>query len=543
MLDQAMDALGEEFVHWAAQWNPVYATYIGIHDYDHLLPRSDLAAMKEEIKHLKEVKARLQALKPNELSPERRIDRKLLIDAITLDLFQEEVLHRSETFPYAPGDFGSSIMLIFNRDFAPLRDRLHSIAFRFAAAPKYLKDAKERLTTPRKLWTEMEAETCAQMHGLLLMVEGVAKLTLPPPDAAALSEASAKADEALKDHGEWLRKTVLPKAKDVTGIGARNFDRLIRLRGLGLTVDEIYSLGKRYLASAKKQLKSIAGEIKPGATVEEVRDLVQTKHPKDFAEALAMTTKAMKEAKAFVAAKDLATFPENEQLKIIETPSYLRHVMPIAAYMPSAPFDAIQQGIYMVTPVAQSSDELKKHSYAKTWITAVHEGYPGHHLHNSAAASNKSVARKYQWAIETVEGWALYCEEMMPEHGFHTELETKFSQTQDLIWRACRVIIDVDLHRRKMTFDQAVDMLMKEAGLEKQSALAEVKRYTYTPGYPLSYLIGKHKIMGLREKTRKQLGSKYSDKLFHDTFLYAGLMPMSLIEEVYEQKFREMKSA
>ena len=543
MLDQAMDALGEEFVHWAAKQHPEYATYIGIHEYDHSLADSSLAALRHETRQLKDFRARLEALKPAELSADRKIDRRFLIDAITLDLFQEEVLHRSESFPSGPGDFGTSIMLIFNRDFAPLPDRLHSIASRFAASPKFLEAVKERLNRPIKLWTEMEAETCAQMQGLLKMVEEVAKSSLPPSDFENLANASAKAAEALTDHGNWLREMILPKAKDEIGIGTRNFDRLIKLRRLGLTADEIYSLGRKYLASAKKDLRALAGQIKPGASVEEVTELVQAKHPKDFGEALAMTTRAMNEAKEFVAEKNLATFPPSEELKVIETPGYLRHVMPIAAYMPSAPFDPVQQGIYMVTPVAKSSEELKKHSFSKIWVTAVHEGYPGHHLHNSCAASNRSVARKYQWAIETVEGWALYCEEMMPEHGFHTELETRFSQTQDLIWRACRVVIDVDLNRRKMTFDQAVDMLMREAGLEKQSAIAEVKRYTYTPGYPLSYLIGKHMIMGLRERMRKGLGKKYSDKQFHDTFLYAGLMPMSLIREVYEQKFSEIRSA
>ena len=543
MLDQAMDALAEEIVRWAAKWNPVYGTYIGIHDYDHLLPDSSLAALRKEIEQLKEFNARLEALKPDELSPDRKIDRRCLIGSIELNLFDEEVLHRSEMYPSAPGDFGSAIMLLFNRDFAPLPDRLRCIASRFAAAPRFLDDSRERLTTPVKMWTEIGIETCSSLQGMLKLVVNVAKGVISSSDYEALTDASARAAEALRSNEGWLRQNALPRAKDQLGIGARNLDKLIKLRGLGLTTEEIYSLGKKYLSSARKQLSTLAGQIKPGASVEEVKGIVQAKHPKDFAEALAMTTKAMNEAKEFVAKKDLATFPPNEELKVIETPEYLRHVMPIAAYMPSAIFDPVQQGIYMVTPVQKDSEELKKHSYPKTWITAVHEGYPGHHLHNSCAASGKSYARAYTWSIETVEGWALYCEEMMIEQGFHAEPETRFSQTLDLVWRACRVIIDVDLHRRKLTFDQAVDLLMKEAGLDKATATAEVKRYTYTPGYPLSYLVGKHLIMELKERARKTLGLKYSDKLFHDTFLYAGEMPLALMREVYEQKFRELSSA
>ena len=542
MLDQAMDALAEEIVRWYAQWNPVYGTYLGIHDYDHMLPDSSLSALKEEIRRTKEFKARLQALKPEELSPAKQIDRRTLLSAMDLSLFDEEVLHRSEMYPGAPGEFGTSVMLLYQREFAPLPERLRCISSRFAAAPKYLGDARERLTEPVKLWTTIGIESCSQLQGLLKMIEGIGRSALPPSDMESLSDSSAKASKALSDHEKWLREDALPKATDDIGIGARNFDRLIKLRGLSLTADDIYSLGKKYLASAKMHLGTLAEQIKPGSSVEDVKELVQSKHPKDFAEALSMTVKAMNEAKEFVARKDIATFPPKEELKVIETPEYLRHVIPIAAYMPSAPFDAVQQGIYMVTPVQEDSKELKKHSYAKNWITAIHEGYPGHHLHNSCAAVNKSYARSYVWSIETVEGWALYCEEMMPEYGFHNEPEVRFSQTLDLIWRACRVIIDVDLHRRKMTFDQAVDMLMKEAGLDKATAVSEVKRYTYTPGYPLSYLIGKHMIMELKQQAKKELGPKYGDKLFHDTFLYAGLIPMALIKEVFEQKFREMKS-
>ena len=543
MLDQAMDALAEEIVRWYAQWNPVYGTYLGIHDYDHMLPDSSLPALKEEIRQTKDFRARLEALKPEELSPTKRIDRRTLLLAVDLNLFDEEVLHRSEMYPSAPGEFGTSIMLLYQRDFAPLTERLQCISSRFAAAPRFLGDAKQRLTKPVKLWTNIGIESCAQLQGLLKMIEGIGRGALNRSDMESLIESSAKASQALSDHEKWLREDALPRATDRIGIGARNFQRLIKLRELGLTASEIYSLGEMYLASAKRQLGELAGRIKPGASVEEVKELVQSKHPNDFAEALSFTVKAMNEAKEFVRVKDLATFPPKEELKVIETPEYLRHVMPIAAYMPSAPFDAVQQGIYMVTPVQQDSKELKKHSYAKNWITAIHEGYPGHHLHNSCAAVNKSYARAYVWSIETVEGWALYCEEMMPEHGFHDEPEVRFSQTMDLIWRACRVIIDVDLHRQKMTFDQAVELLMKEAGLDKATATSEVKRYTYTPGYPLSYLIGKHLIMELKEKTKKELGAKYSDRLFHDTFLYAGLIPMTLIKEVFEQKTREMKSA
>jgi len=248
----------------------------------------------------------------------------------------------------------------------------------------------------------------------------------------------------------------------------------------------------------------------------------------------------MADAKAFIRQHDLATIPANEELTVIETPAYLRHVIPFAAYNSPARFESHKQGFYMVTPVEDKPEMLREHSYAGTRNTAVHEGYPGHHLQLTCASLNPSYARILADATETTEGWAHYCEDMMKQEGFSADPKTKFVQLLDQIWRACRILIDVDLHTGKMTFDEAVDLLVREAGMERPGAVAEVKRYTYNPAYQLSYLIGKHLIVELRNDVRKRLGKSFSDKLFHDTILYAGSLPMKYMREVFDHKVREL---
>ena len=132
--------------------------------------------------------------------------------------------------------------------------------------------------------------------------------------------------------------------------------------------------------------------------------------------------------------------------------------------------------------------------------------------------------------------------DLQVEAGFSADPKTKFVQMTDQIWRDCRIIIDVDLHTGKMGFDEAVEFLAKESGMERAGAVAEVKRYTCWPAYQLSYLIGKHLILQLREDVKKGLGQKYSDKLFHDTILYAGSLPMKYIREVLDYKAKELRS-
>jgi uncharacterized protein (DUF885 family) len=105
-----------------------------------------------------------------------------------------------------------------------------------------------------------------------------------------------------------------------------------------------------------------------------------------------------------------------------------------------------------------------------------------------------------------------------------------------MIWRAVRIIVDVKLARGEMGIDEAVDMLVKETGMTKDSAIAEVNRYTLTPGYPLSYLLGKHLILQLRDEIKQKMGDQYTDKFFHDTITHNGNLPITFLRKVFEQK-------
>src|SRR5438034_11165285 len=91
-----------------------------------------------------------------------------------------------------------------------------------------------------------------------------------------------------------------------------------------------------------------------------------------------------------------------------------------------------------------------------------------------------------------------------------------------------------------MGFDEAVDLLVRECGMERPGAIAEVKRYTYNPAYQLSYLIGKHLILQLRRDVKKGLGKKYSEKLYHDTILYACSVPMKSVREIFDYKVTDL---
>jgi uncharacterized protein (DUF885 family) len=121
----------------------------------------------------------------------------------------------------------------------------------------------------------------------------------------------------------------------------------------------------------------------------------------------------------------------------------------------------------------------------------------------------------------------MYSEQMMREEGFDDGPAFRLAMHTDAIWRACRIVLDVRMHRGEIGVEDAIEFLVGHTAFERPNAVAEVKRYTYTPTYQLSYLLGKVLILGLRDEQRRRLGDRFSLRAFHDSLLTAGSLPVS----------------
>jgi uncharacterized protein (DUF885 family) len=170
---------------------------------------------------------------------------------------------------------------------------------------------------------------------------------------------------------------------------------------------------------------------------------------------------------------------------------------------------------------------MREHNWASISNTSIHEAYPGHHHQLAAAMRHPSVARLLVDAPEFVEGWGMYSEQMLREHGFDATPQHRVILYTDAIWRACRIILDIRLHRGEVTVDEAIDFLVEHTGFERPNATAEVHRYTYTPTYQLSYLLGKVLLLRLRADEQSRLGDAFDLRRFHDALLYSGSLPIS----------------
>jgi uncharacterized protein (DUF885 family) len=139
----------------------------------------------------------------------------------------------------------------------------------------------------------------------------------------------------------------------------------------------------------------------------------------------------------------------------------------------------------------------------------------------------KRKVRRILATPATREGWALYCESLMAEEGF-LEPPQRFFQAHHLLWRALRIIIDVSLHTRGMTWQQASQIMQDELGFEAKLADAEARRYCAYPTYQLCYAVGRREILQLRDDARKARGGKFALPAFHEELLAYGSYPTAL---------------
>jgi uncharacterized protein (DUF885 family) len=535
--DLRFDRTVERWFRGMLALDPEEATYVGIHDHDHRLSGGTLEHVEEQAAFHRASLAEMERFPADDLSPDRALDRELVIHESRLAIHQLEERRQWAGATRGAEHIGNALFPIFTRDYAPLEERLESIAARLEAAPQYLSETRSRVSDPVRLWVEIDIESSESLPDFLDSIVSVARGESTDRAIAQRVEAAADAlRAALDEHVAWMRAELLPRADAPWQAGVEGFEQLVTLRRLEANADEILAVGEQMLADESAAREAICAEIDPTLSPAEVGDLIKNDHPTTFPQAMDEYRDAMDRARAFVIEHDLATPPRQDRLKVIETPPYERHLIPFAAYYQPPRFDPDPAGTYIVTPPG-SPDMWREHNYAAISNTSVHEAYPGHHMQLAGANENPSLVRALSLsAAEFDEGWAFYCERMMKEAGFDGTPRHRWVMHTDAIWRSVRIILDVKLHRGDIGFDDAVDFMIEKTSFERPAALAEVKRYTSTPTYQLSYLYGRHMIERLRDRVCARMGPAFSLKFFHDTLIFGGSMPVSYAARLFEAK-------
>jgi uncharacterized protein (DUF885 family) len=340
---------------------------------------------------------------------------------------------------------------------------------------------------------------------------------------------------AFQKLADYLQKEYLPKARTTTGIkdvpnGPALYNFLVRYwTTTAKTPDEIYTTGLaevkriRGLMDSVKNSVGFKGDLK--AFFEYMRTgkrFMPYKTPEEVLNAFRNI-----QARIEPHLKDMFGHTPKMKFEIRQTEAF-RAASASAEYKQGTA-DGKRPGIFYV-PIL---DATKFNTTSGMESLFLHEAIPGHHYQASLTLENMALPtfRRYLWYGAYGEGWALYCESLGKELGLYTDPYQYAGALGDEMHRAIRLVVDVAMHAKNMTREQAIAYMMENEAISEEGATAEIERYMALPAQALSYKIGALKIRELRNKYSQELGSKFSLSAFHDEFLHFGCMPLDLVEK------------
>ncbi len=190
--------------------------------------------------------------------------------------------------------------------------------------------------------------------------------------------------------------------------------------------------------------------------------------------------------------------------------------------------DGSRPGIFYV-PIL----DPKKFNCTGMTTLFLHEAIPGHHYQISLQQENKALPkfRRFLWYGAYGEGWAHYCETLGKDLGVYNDPYQYFGHLSDGIHRAIRLVVDVGLHYKGMSREDAIKYMMAHELITEGDATSEIERYMAIPGQALSYKIGQMAITAERRQYEQQLGAKFNIASFHDEVLKDGCVPLNILHE------------
>jgi uncharacterized protein (DUF885 family) len=549
--DDAFQKIAHDYIEHYLQANPEDATELGDHRFDGQLTDYSPEARAKDLATQKEFRDNLNAIDGSRLTGANHIDFRILKENIDYEIFRAEELKEPDWNPLVyMQSLANSLYLLVARDFASPEKRIPNLRQRMEKIPRVIAQAKANLQHPPRVHTETAIE---QAQGAISLVrEGLAPLLDQSPrmkkDLTSLQEKTAA---ALEDYKKWLPNDLLPHADGDFRLGAEKYRKKLRFAlASDLPMEEIMKRAKADLEQTQTTIyetalplyrkyfpnaddKTLADKHKVTAAV---LGKLAEQHPDD-ATVVDYAKKTVTEATDFVKQHDLVTVP-NVPLDVIAMPEFKRGVA-IAYCDAPGPLDKTGKTFFAVAPTPKDWSKERRESFFREYNNymirdlTVHEAMPGHFL--QLARANEFRAPTFVRAIfqsgAFVEGWAVYCEQVMAEQGYGGP-EVKMQQLKMRLRAIGNAVLDQSIHAGNMNEKEAMDLMMKEVYQQEGEAVAKWKRARLTSAQLSTYFVGATEHLDLRAAEQRKLGKDFNLKKYNDQVVSYGSPPVKYVREL-----------
>jgi uncharacterized protein (DUF885 family) len=330
----------------------------------------------------------------------------------------------------------------------------------------------------------------------------------------------------------FVQEEYLPNTRATYGIshlpdGIAWYEQAVRTQTTtSLTPEEIYQLGTQEIHRIKKEMERLRSESGFQGNLQEFSRYLAKNAPPGFAtrDELIKGYEVIRQKVTPRLTKLFGRLPKASfEIRTVEE---FRENSSPSQYQAATP-DGSRPGIFYVNA---SGIEINRRRASESLF--LHEALPGHHFQISIQREQERLPRFRRFGNYNAfaEGWALYAESLGPELGLYNEPSQYFGRLNSELFRAARLVVDVGLHRKNWSRDQALQFMRETTGASEAGASLEIDRYIAWPAQALSYKIGQLKISAIRSKAEKALGSKFDIRVFHDEMLRDGATQLDLLE-------------
>jgi uncharacterized protein (DUF885 family) len=556
--DAKLDAFFRRYLDAYFAQQPSDATGLGDHRFDAKL--EDLSA-ESRAKWIERSRRALADL-PREvdyarLSRAGQVDFEIFKHDLEKSLWLNENTRPFEEDPRRYTDYiNGSVYVLLTQSTLPKETNLSNAIARMRQVPRVVAAARQTLTRPPQAVLET---AIAQNRGSIdFYGREIFELAGETPQKDALSQAALGVVACLKDYQEFLEKEVRPRADGQWRLGKEKFAKKLELElDAGLTADEVLAAAEADLVRVERELyltaRQLWGHYYPLAAlppdnadghrsaIRAVVKAVEQEHgrPEDLTRDARETVDRIRR---FIADHKVLRLPDPDRCQVIEMPEFKRGNS--TAYMdPAPPLDAAARSFYAVSPPPKDWDAARVESLLEEYnrhtlqVLTIHEAYPGHYVQLEYANRNPSLIRRVLGSGTYIEGWAVYCEQMMLDQGYGDgDAALRLMQLKFQLRSVINSILDHKMHCSQMSDAEALSLLVDRGHQSEGEARLKIIRAKQSSCQLSTYYVGRTAMCRLRENIQTEMGDRFNLARYHEAVLDLGSVPVKYLPELVRAK-------